>query len=115
MVKVWDPTDKSYIPRGKQIQKPHGIWYTAVTGIWQTVWLEPVAQSHISAVKTTPDIDDKLLKIKVCSNDSDAVARIEVFDGKIALRQSPHLLERKLKSQYRRPSCGRQTRRFFTT
>ena len=82
VVKVWDPTDKSYIPRGKQIQKPHGIWYTAVTGIWQTVWLEPVAQSHISAVNTTTDIDDKLLKIKVCSNDSDAVARIEVFDGK---------------------------------
>ena len=39
VVKVWDPTDKGYQPRGKQLSNPHGIWYTPVTGIWQTVWL----------------------------------------------------------------------------
>lgn len=42
VVKVWDPTDKGYQPRGKQLSIPEGIWYTPVTGIWQTVWLEPV-------------------------------------------------------------------------
>ena len=42
VVKVWDPTDEGYQPRGKQTINPHGIWYTAVTGIWQTVWIEPV-------------------------------------------------------------------------
>lgn len=87
-VKVWDPTDKSYIPRGKQVQKPHGIWYTAVTGIWQTVWLEPVGQSHISAVRTTPDIDAKNLKVRVCSNDSETIASIEVFDGEKVVAKS---------------------------
>jgi beta-galactosidase/beta-glucuronidase len=42
VVKVWDPTDHGPQPRGKQVSNPRGIWYTAVTGIWQTVWLEPV-------------------------------------------------------------------------
>ena len=35
VVRVWDPTDRSYQPRGKQVSRPGGIWYTAVTGIWQ--------------------------------------------------------------------------------
>lgn len=43
IVKVWDPTDKGPQPRGKQVSKPGGIWYTPVSGIWQTVWLEPGA------------------------------------------------------------------------
>ena len=38
VVRVWDPTDKSYQPRGKQVSNPSGIWYTPVSGIWQTVW-----------------------------------------------------------------------------
>ena len=47
VVKVWDPTDKGYQPRGKQVSTPEGIWYTPVTGIWQTVWMEPVNHSYI--------------------------------------------------------------------
>lgn len=43
-VKVWDPSDEGPQPRGKQVKNPEGIWYTPVTGIWQTVWLEPVAE-----------------------------------------------------------------------
>jgi hypothetical protein len=58
IVKVWDPTDTAAQPRGKQVSKPGGIWYTPVTGIWQTVWLEPVEQdAHIRAVRVTPDVD----------------------------------------------------------
>lgn len=56
-VKVWDPTDKGYQPRGKQVSDPRGIWYTPVSGIWQTVWMEPVSEHYIANVKTTPDID----------------------------------------------------------
>ncbi|MEK7720575.1 MAG: sugar-binding domain-containing protein, partial [Bacteroidota bacterium] len=41
-VRVWDPTDKWFQPRGKQVEDPRSIWYTAVTGIWQTVWIEAV-------------------------------------------------------------------------
>lgn len=57
VVKVWDPTDQGYQPRGKQVERPHGIWYTPVTGIWQTVWLEPVDQAYITHLKTVPNID----------------------------------------------------------
>ncbi|MDR1860450.1 MAG: beta-galactosidase [Bacteroidales bacterium] len=65
VVKVWDPTDNGFQPRGKQVNNPNGIWYTAVTGIWQTVWLEPVEAKHIYNIVATPDIDRKNLKIKV--------------------------------------------------
>ena len=49
-VKVWDPIDTANQPRGKQVAKPGGIWYTSVTGIWQTVWIEPVDAAHITKV-----------------------------------------------------------------
>ncbi|MDR2362394.1 MAG: beta-galactosidase [Prevotellaceae bacterium] len=65
VVKVWDPTDESYQPRGKQVNKPEGIWYTPVSGIWQTVWLEPVPKKHITSVTPTPDIDAQRLSITV--------------------------------------------------
>ena len=62
-VKVTDPTDKGYQPRGKQVNKPHGIWYTPVTGIWQTVWLEPVpVQNHIERIATASDIHENVLR-----------------------------------------------------
>ena len=48
-IKVWDGTDSSWIPRGKQVEKAAYIWYTPVTGIWQTVWLEAVPQTHIDS------------------------------------------------------------------
>lgn len=57
VVRVWDPTDDSYIPHGKQVNNPRGIFYTAVTGIWQTVWIEPVPESYIASLKTTTDLD----------------------------------------------------------
>jgi hypothetical protein len=66
VVRVFDPTDEdnSAIARGKQVMKPHGIFYTAVTGIWQTVWLEPVPDTHIAGLKMTPDIDISNLTIE---------------------------------------------------
>src|SRR2546422_7250010 len=50
VVRVWDPTDRGDQPRGKQVLKPQSIWYTAVTGIWQTVWLEPGPRRDIPAL-----------------------------------------------------------------
>ncbi|MDR1645491.1 MAG: beta-galactosidase [Tannerellaceae bacterium] len=64
-VRVWDPTNKGYQPRGKQVIEPEGIWYTSVTGIWQTVWIEPVAANHITAVKAIPCIDKNLVYVTV--------------------------------------------------
>ncbi|MBE3129169.1 MAG: chitobiase/beta-hexosaminidase C-terminal domain-containing protein [Acidobacteria bacterium] len=59
VLRVLDPTDEANSPiaRGKQVMKPHGIFYTAVTGIWQTVWIEPVPESYFAKLKITPDID----------------------------------------------------------
>lgn len=62
LVKVFDPTDAGHQQRGKQIQKPVGFWYTATSGIWQTVWLEPVNYCRIENIRLTPDID-KSVKI----------------------------------------------------
>jgi len=65
VVRVWDPSEKGYQPRGKQTSRPEGIWYTPVTGIWQTVWLEHVAAEHITAIKAIPDIDNGTLSVTV--------------------------------------------------
>ena len=64
VVKVWDPTDKGYQPRGKQTSNPRGIWYTPVTGIWQTVWIEPVNEKYIENVRSVPNIDNETLQVK---------------------------------------------------
>lgn len=69
VVKVWDPTDQGFQPRGKQVNNPEGIWYTPVSGIWQTVWLEPVPENHIENIKITPNIDDKTLRVETFIND----------------------------------------------
>ena len=83
VVKVWDPADRGEQPRGKQVERPEGIWYTPVTGIWQTVWLEPVAAQHIAHLKTTPDIDKKTVKVEVTTNVcSPDKVEVKVFDGK---------------------------------
>jgi beta-galactosidase/beta-glucuronidase len=63
-VRVWDPTSESHHPRGKQTDRPEGIWYTPVSGIWQTVWIEPVAAKHIASVGTVPDIDRACLSVE---------------------------------------------------
>ncbi|MDL2265931.1 beta-galactosidase [Parabacteroides sp. OttesenSCG-928-G07] len=77
-VRVWDPSEKGYQPRGKQTSKPEGIWYTPVTGIWQTVWLEPVAHEHITAVKSIPNIDNGTLAVTVSTSAEASASVIEV-------------------------------------
>lgn len=57
VLRVWDPTDTDIQPRGKQTLDPRGFWYTAVSGIWQTVWMEPVERTYIDAFIPIPDID----------------------------------------------------------
>lgn len=64
-VQVADPTSAGDQPRGKQVLDPRGIWYTAVSGIWQTVWLEPVPDLHITEVRATPDIDRGIVAVDV--------------------------------------------------
>jgi beta-galactosidase/beta-glucuronidase len=77
-VKVWDPTDRGFQPRGKQINDPHGIWYTPVTGIWQTVWIEPVERAYITHLKTVPNIDGENISVKASTEGTSATDIIEV-------------------------------------
>ena len=65
LLAVTDPTDDGMQERGKQVLNPKGIWYTAVSGIWQTVSLEPVPDVFIHSLKLTPDIDQSLVIIQV--------------------------------------------------
>ena len=83
VVKVWDPTDKGFQPRGKQVSNPKGIWYTPVTGIWQTVWLEPVNKTYISDIKITPDIDFNILNVKAITKGANVgtLIDVKVFDS----------------------------------
>ncbi|MDR1409150.1 MAG: glycoside hydrolase family 2 [Oscillospiraceae bacterium] len=79
-VAVTDPTDTSWISRGKQSSKPGGIWYTPQSGIWQTVWLESVPKTHIKSLKITPDIDAEAVRMLAeCTVDCQISAVI--FDG----------------------------------
>ena len=64
-VRVYDPTDHGYQPRGKQVSRPRSIWYTSVTGIWQTVWMEPVQENYITRVVSTADVERQLMRIHV--------------------------------------------------
>jgi beta-galactosidase/beta-glucuronidase len=57
VLSVWDPINEGTQPRGKQVKDPHGIWYTSVTGIWGTAWLEPVTKVHVQSLKISPDFD----------------------------------------------------------
>lgn len=84
IVKVVDPTDKGTQPRGKQISKPVGFWYTSTSGIWQTVWLEVVPETYISSVRLTPDIDSSSVNVAVSVNGK-ATVRATVFDGETAV------------------------------
>ncbi|AQT69112.1 Beta-galactosidase [Anaerohalosphaera lusitana] len=80
VVKVTDPTDKGAQPRGKQVLEPGGIFYTAVTGIWQTVWLETVSENYIESLKITPDIDKGVVKV-IVNTLEDASVSLTAKDG----------------------------------
>ena len=82
-VKVTDSTDKWYQPHGKQVSEPRGIWYTAVTGIWQTVWMESVPSSSINSYYAVSDIDSGTLAVSVDAAlaDGDIVEVVLLADG----------------------------------
>ncbi|MCK7540587.1 MAG: hypothetical protein MZV63_61705 [Marinilabiliales bacterium] len=65
VVRVTDPTDRGRQPRGKQVNTPGGIWYTPSSGIWQSVWIEPVDNSWIGDLRIVPDIDNSTLTVTV--------------------------------------------------
>lgn len=86
VIRVWDPTNEGYQPRGKQVVKPGGIFYTPVTGIWQTVWLEAVSPVHLTQLKTVPDIDGENITVAACTRgtrEGDLVEVRVLQDGQV--------------------------------
>ncbi|HZT80796.1 MAG TPA: glycoside hydrolase family 2 TIM barrel-domain containing protein [Gemmataceae bacterium] len=78
IVGVWDPTDAGTQPRGKQVRDPKGIWYTPTTGIWQTVWLEPVPKASIAALKIVPDLAGGRVRVTVVGRGTSADHKVRV-------------------------------------
>ena len=91
VVAVWDPSDSGPQPRGKQVLNPNSIWYTAVSGIWQTVWLEPVPEKSISELSMIPDLDGRKLRLTVHSGSSGEFTAIARLGGKTVGRVSGKL------------------------
>lgn len=71
VISAWDPTDTGLQQRGKQVLHPKGIWYTAISGIWQTIWLEVVPTVYIESLRLTPDLDNKILIVETHTSDMD--------------------------------------------
>jgi beta-galactosidase/beta-glucuronidase len=88
VVRAEDPLSDKTIPRGKQYwtPKPEGIFYTSTTGIWQTVWLEPLPARHINRLRVIPDLVAGAVDFEL-----DAPGRAElvaVLDGDVVGRWS---------------------------
>jgi hypothetical protein len=80
LVRVWDPSDLGTQPRGKQVRYPENIWYTPTTGIWQTVWLEPVPGLSIETIRLMPDIDNERLSVTAqLSDEAEGDIRVSVY------------------------------------
>ncbi|MEZ6042881.1 MAG: hypothetical protein R3C20_20460 [Planctomycetaceae bacterium] len=117
VVRVTDDTEESQL-RGKQSRTPRGIWYTQVSGIWQTVWMETVPVRHIADLKistnvdtgsisvtpvtTGPAVDGETIRLSVVSGDqmlqgsSQGTVKVVVPDAKLWSPSSPHLYDLKL-------------------
>lgn len=93
-VEVYDFTYDQCITRGKQActEIPSSIWYTRSTGIWQSVWIEPVSSCHFDKLRFTPDIDTGFVRIDYVLSDwcpgTNVSVRIRLNDEDIAIVQS---------------------------
>ena len=89
-VKVYDQTNLWYQPCGKQIVNPHGIWYTPVTGIWQTVWMEPVETAHVESYMAVADLAEGKINVDVeaAGLAEGDVCKVELYDGQVLVAEA---------------------------
>ena len=85
VVRVEDASDNDFQPRGKQVKDPRGIWYTSVSGIWQSVWIEPVAPAHITDYNVVSSVADKAINVTVdaAGVQEGDVVKVFLLDGGI--------------------------------
>ncbi|MFX0063555.1 MAG: sugar-binding domain-containing protein [Candidatus Hermodarchaeota archaeon] len=79
IVSVWDPTDKGRHECGKQSLKPYLVFYSAVSGIWQTVWLEPVPQAYFQRLRMTPNTDNNELELEMFARYTQRGDRVQIL------------------------------------
>jgi hypothetical protein len=85
IVGVYDPTDAAggeNPPLGKQRLDPSGIWYTPSSGIWQTVWMEPVARDHVDSLELVPDVPGERLTVEAKGVRDGVPVRATAYDGR---------------------------------
>ncbi|MFE9204514.1 LamG-like jellyroll fold domain-containing protein [Micromonospora sp. NPDC007230] len=91
VVGVEDRTDQTWQPVGKQRNRPdRGIFYTSSSGIWQSVWMEPVSASHVERLRMTPDVDDASLRLtaQVAGGSGRTVEAVAYAGNKVVGRAS---------------------------
>jgi len=115
VVRVEDPSTDETIPRGKQfwIEQSDSIWYTRTTGIWQSVWFEPVSPTHVSKLRLTPDIDrgDIIVEFEVSGECINKQADIEIsFQGEKVAKDTIEVFE-----PYNKRSVNLYNRQIFRT
>lgn len=83
VVRVLDATDNDFQPRGKQVREPQGIWYTAVSGIWQSVWIEPVAKTRVCDYYAVADIKAGTIDVSVSTEGAQEgdVVKVALLEG----------------------------------
>ncbi|MDR5589038.1 sugar-binding domain-containing protein [Christiangramia sp. SM2212] len=81
IVKVFDASNDGLQPVGKQVREPEGIFYTSTTGIWQTVWIEPLNENHIESFKIETDIDKKSISFQSEATAGDGRIKLVLKDG----------------------------------
>lgn len=90
IVKVLDPTNAGMQQTGKQVLEPSGIWYTAISGIWQTVWLETVNQTYIESLKLTPRLNpEPVLEVLVNIQGASTTLPVQLiasFNGEVVAK-----------------------------
>lgn len=93
VVSVYDPTSSGTQPRGKQVNDPEGIYYTPITGIWQTVWIEPAPKEWIAGLRITPNVDASTVTVEGIYDRPVTRAELEVValeEGKEVARGMAH-------------------------
>jgi beta-galactosidase/beta-glucuronidase len=114
-IRVWDPTDEGTQPRGKQVRKPESIWYTPVTGIWQTVWLEAVPETYIESTKHTPDLDQRILNFSSIVKNANAGDKllISAWDGQTKVAEKSISVTEKADLEIKNPKLWSTTSPFL--
>ncbi|MER5304702.1 PA14 domain-containing protein [Streptomyces lasiicapitis] len=106
IVGVYDPTDSpggENPPVGKQRLDPSGIWYTPSSGIWQTVWMEPVARDHAESLKITPDVKTKQVTVETKGVRAGVPVHAAAYEGKKKVAEASGRTGEPLKLTLKKP------------